>query len=180
MSVTTIANRYARALADVITEHGETDVVAAEVEKFARLIEQHRELHDVFASPVVPIDRKRAVLDALIARLQPRPTTRNFLQVLLTNQRLQDLGHVQQSLARVLDERRGVVAAEVTTARAVSEQEKQMLADRLCAVTGKQVRLSFRVDPDIIGGVVVRIGSLVYDGSIRTQLAQMRQKLAEA
>lgn len=177
MSVTTIANRYARALADVIIEHGQTDIVAAEIERFASLIGQHKELHDVFASPVVPLDRKRAVLNELISRMHPHQTTSNLLQLLVANQRLQDLAHIQQSLSRVLDERRGVVAAEVTTARNIADQEKQMLADRLRATTGKQVRLSFRTDPSIIGGVVTRMGSLVYDGSIKTQLAQMRQQL---
>jgi F-type H+-transporting ATPase subunit delta len=177
MSVTTIASRYARALADVIAERGETEAVAAEVEQFARLVEEHKELHDVFASPVVPLERKRAVLDELVARLRPRQTTDNFLRVLLTNQRLHNIGHVRQALARVLDERRGVVAAEVTTARELNEPERQMLADRLRAATGKQVRLSFRTDPEIIGGVVTRIGSLVYDGSIKTQLAELRQQL---
>jgi F-type H+-transporting ATPase subunit delta len=177
MSVTTIANRYARALADVTDARGETDVVAAEVQWFARLVEQHKELHDVFASPVVPLERKRAVLNEILARLGPQQTTTNFLQLLLTNKRLHDLGAVRQSLARVLDERRGVVAAEVTTARDLGEQERQMLADRLRAATGKQVRLSFHTDPEIIGGVVTRIGSLVYDGSIKTQLAEMRQQL---
>lgn len=180
MSVTTIANRYARALADVILERGETDVVAAELDRFARMVGEHKELHDVFASPVVPLDRKQAVLNDLLARVQPHRTTANFLQVLVRNQRLQDITHVNEALARVLDERRGVVAAEVTTARAMDDQEKQMLADRLRAATGKHVRLSFRTDPNIIGGIVTRIGSLVYDGSIKTQLAQMRQQLAKA
>ncbi|MEK7833513.1 MAG: ATP synthase F1 subunit delta, partial [Acidobacteriota bacterium] len=83
-------------------------------------------------------------------------------------------------LARELDARTNIVSAEVTTAREISQQEEAMLADKLKAATGKQVRLQFRTDPSIIGGVVTRIGSLVYDGSIKNQLAQMKKRLLNA
>ena len=85
-----------------------------------------------------------------------------------------------RALSRELDVRTNIVSAEVTTAREISEQEKTMLRDKLRAATGKDVRLQFRTDTNIIGGVVTRIGSLVYDGSIKNQLAQMKQRLMSA
>jgi len=177
MSLSTIANRYARALADVIIERTETNEVAAELNGVAELMSRHPQLRDVFASPVLPIDRKRAVLNELLAQLKLRPTTSNFLQLLLNNSRLQDLDQMARALSRELDSRTNVVSAEITTAREINDVEKGTLRDKLKAATGKEVRLRFRIDPNIIGGVVTRIGSVVYDGSIKNQLAQMKQRL---
>ena len=180
MSVTTIANRYARALADVITERGEMNEVVADLNGFASMMTGHDQLRDVFASPVLSADRKRAVLGELLSKMQLRPTSNNFLRLLLDNSRLHNLDQMLRALARELDSRTNIVSAEITTARDISQQEETMLADKLKAATGKQVRLQFRTDPAIIGGVVTRIGSVVYDGSIKSQLAQMKQRLMNA
>ena len=180
MSVTTIANRYARALADVITERGEMNQVVAELNGFASMMAGHDQVRDVFASPVLSADRKRAVLGELLSKMQLRPTSSNFVRLLLDNSRLHNLDQMMRALARELDSRTNIVSAEITTARDISQQEETMLADKLKAATGKQVRLQFRTDPGIIGGVVTRIGSVVYDGSIKSQLAQMKQRLMNA
>jgi F-type H+-transporting ATPase subunit delta len=180
MSLSTISTRYARALADVITEHGETNEVIGELNAFAGLMTQQEQLRDVFASPVIPADRKRSVLDQLLSRLKLRPTSNNFLRVLLANSRLHELDRVLRALSNELDLRMNIVSAEVTTAREISEQDKSMLRDKLKVATGKDVRLQYHTDPSIIGGVVTRIGSLVYDGSIKSQLAQMKRRLTES
>jgi F-type H+-transporting ATPase subunit delta len=178
MSITTVANRYAKALADVIIDRGQTLAVADEVAAFSQLVEQSPELRDVFASPVIALERKKAVLNDLLARLQFKPTTNNFLQLLLTNQRLHQIAVVRASLAKELDERAGVIAAEITTARTLATTEQTNLLNQLQTATGKQVRILFKIDPGIIGGIVTRIGSLIYDGSIKNQLALMQQQLS--
>jgi F-type H+-transporting ATPase subunit delta len=177
MTVTTIANRYARALADVIVERNETNEVAKELSDFERMMSGHPQLREVFASPVIAIERKRAVLGELLARVDLRQTSANFLRLLLDNGRLQDLDQMMSALTRELDVRMNIVSAEVTTARDIGQQEKAALQNQLKAATGKEVRLRFRTDPAIIGGVVTRIGSLIYDGSIKNQLAQMKREL---
>lgn len=179
MSISTVANRYAKALADVIMERGQTLTVADEITAFSQLIEQNSELRDVFASPVIALDRKKAVLNDLLTRLQLKPTTNNFLQLLLTNQRLHQIDVVRTSLLRELDERAGVVSADVTTARPLATTEQENLLDQLETSTGKKVRVNFKIDPDIIGGVVTRVGSVIYDGSIKNQLALMKQQLSK-
>lgn len=180
MSITTVANRYAKALADVISDRGETSAVAGEIQAFAQMVAQSVELRDVFASPIIALDRKRAILNDLLARLHLRQTTTNFLQLLLTNQRLHEIGAVQASLAKELDARAGVVSAEITTARALNMSEQDALLHQLRQATGKQVRVNFKTDPEIIGGVVTRIESLIYDGSIKNQLALMQQQLSRS
>lgn len=179
MSITTIANRYAKALADVIMERGQTLTVADEVKAFTQVVEENSELRDVFASPVIALDRKKAVLNEVLARMQLKPTTNNFLKLLLNNQRLHQIDVVRTSLMKELDERAGVVSADVTTARTLTTTEQENLLNQLQTATGKQVRIHFKIDPEIIGGVVTRVGSLIYDGSIKNQLALMKQQLAK-
>jgi F-type H+-transporting ATPase subunit delta len=177
MTGSTIANRYARALADIIVERRETDDVVKELIDFERMMSEHPQLRGVFASPVIATERKRAVLDELLSRIGLRQTSANFLRLLLNNSRLHDLDQIMNALSRELDARMNIVSAEVTTAREIGQQEKAALQSQLKAATGKEVRLQFRTDPAIIGGVVTRIGSLIYDGSIKNQLAQMKRRL---
>jgi F-type H+-transporting ATPase subunit delta len=141
------------------------------------MMESSPALLEVFRNPTIPYDQKRNVLGALIARTRVRSTTANFLQVLLRNQRLTDLNEINKRLERELDERSGVVVAQVMTARPVSSSVQEGLSTRLSSMTGRRVRLQFAVDEDLIGGVTTRIGSTIYDGSVRTQLQQIRQRM---
>lgn len=180
MSSNTIANRYARALADVAIGRGEVNEVKTELEGFARMLGSHEELRDVLASPAVAAERKQTLLGAILDRMSVRPMTGNFLKLLLSNHRLTLLDQVLASLAREIDARQGIVSAIVTTARPVTDDERARLQSSLRVATGKEVRLQFGVDPALIGGVVTRIGSLVYDGSVKSQLGQIREQLKRA
>ncbi|HEY9405040.1 MAG TPA: ATP synthase F1 subunit delta [Pyrinomonadaceae bacterium] len=174
----TMARRYAAALADVVIAQGEAREVQEELNGWAQMLEDNSGLLEVFRNPTIPYEQKRNVLNTLIARTRVRPTTANFLQVLLQNHRLSELKEINQRFALQLDERSGVVSAQVTTARAVPESTKETLRTHLGTLTGKKVRLQFAVDEELIGGIVTRIGSTVYDGSVRTQLQQIKQKMA--
>ena len=178
MSLQTVARRYALALADVAIERGEEREVQAEISSWATLIEANPQLREVFDNPTIPYEQKRSVLEELISRSNVRQTTAGFLQVLLKNQRLSQLKEVADRFANVLDERSGVVAANVMTARNVPEESKKALQDALATATGKTVRLNFTTDEEIIGGMVTHIGSTVFDGSVRTQLEQLAIQLS--
>jgi F-type H+-transporting ATPase subunit delta len=178
MSVQTVARRYASALADVAIERGEANEVKQELQDWSELLRANANLQEVFRNPTIALEQKRAVLNKLIERARPRPTTANFLKVLLQNQRLTELPHINHKLAEILDERAGMIAATVTTAGPVAESSRRNLIERLSALTKKKVRVDFEEDPDLIGGLVTRIGSTVYDGSVRTQLQQFRDKMA--
>ena len=177
MSVQTVARRYASAMADVSIEQGEANEVKQELQDWSELLRANGNLLEVFRNPTIALDKKRAVLNKLIERARPRPTTANFLKVLLQNQRLTELPQINQKLAEILDQRAGMIAATVTTARPVAESSRQSLIERLSALTKMKVRVDFEEDPDLIGGLVTRIGSTVYDGSVRTQLQQFRDKM---
>lgn len=178
MSSQTAARRYAGALADVVIERGEERIVQSELDEWERMISQNGALLEAFSNPTIAYEQKHAVLNELINRTKIRPTTANFLRVLLKNQRLAELSQMNAKLAQVLDERTGIISAEVTSARPVAEPTKALLAERLARLTGKKARLSFHTDASLLGGLVTRIGSTIYDGSVRNQLSRLREELA--
>lgn len=177
MSVHTVARRYATALADVVIARGEGKEVHDELSAWDQMMRANSKLLEIFGNPTVPYDQKQKLLRALIDRAKVLPTTANFLQVLLQNQRLAELGEVNKRFATVLDERAGAMSAYVTTARSVPVAAQEALRAKLTAMTGKNVRLSFKTDKELIGGIVTRIGSTIYDGSVRNQLERARTKL---
>lgn len=173
-----MARRYATALVDAVPAPSEQRSIQAELLSWQRLIESSERLRQVFSNPTIAYDQKRKVLEELIRRTKVLQPTANFLRILLKNQRLTELAEINDRLAHVIDDRSGVVAAHVTTARPVSDDILEALSGRLASVTGKNVRLSFETDEALIGGIVTRVGSTVYDGSVRTQLMEMKRRLA--
>lgn len=177
MSVETIARRYATALADVVTKSGETETAKNELKVWEQLIVANPDLQSAIRNPSIPHSSKENVLEALIGKVKPSRTTANFLRVLLSNGRLTELREINAKLESVLEDRSGSVVAEVTSARDLSGAQQNELKSNLEKITGKQVKLTFAIDPAIIGGVVTRVGSTVYDGSVKTQLENLKQEL---
>lgn len=173
MSLQTVARRYASALADVVIERREEREVQNEINAWASMIANNPQLKEVFANPTIAYDHKRAVLEDLLARSRVRETSASFLRVLLRNQRLAQLPEIAERFGQILDERGGVVAAEITTARPIPEELKKALHDTLASATGRTVRLTFATDEAIIGGLVARIGSTIFDGSVESNLERL-------
>ena len=179
MSIVAIARRYAEALADVAIAHNQVEQMDAEVGAFAQMIRDSRELHDVFASPVVSQEQKRSVLDAIIERTAVSAMIANLLRTMLSHYRLHNLTEVHEQFRRAINRRRGIALAEVTTAAPASQEAQDMLTLKLQELVGKKVQVQFKTDPALIGGAVTRLESVVYDGSIRTQLQTVKQRLKE-
>lgn len=177
MSVETVARRYAGALADVVIKSGETEPVKNELRSWETMMSAESDLFSAFRNPSIAHASKVKVLESLIERTKPMRTTANFLRVLLKNSRLTEIGQINEKFASVLDERGGIVAASVTSARPLSDSEKADLDTNLAKLTGKKVNFEFNIDENIIGGVITRVGSTVYDGSVKTQLEELRNKL---
>jgi F-type H+-transporting ATPase subunit delta len=173
-----VARRYAAALADVIFAKGEEAEVREELAAWELMILSNAALLEAFTNPTVPYEQKGRVLNELIARTKVRPTTANFLRVLLKNQRLSELSQVNAKLVQILDERAGIVSAEVVSARPIAGSIRMALERKLEEITGKKVRLSFGTDELLLGGIVTRIGSTIYDGSVRNQLRRLSEELA--
>jgi F-type H+-transporting ATPase subunit delta len=178
LSSQTVARRYASALADVVIERSETETVPAELLAWGKMISENSALLEAFSNPTVAYEEKRNVLNELIVRTKVRPTTANFLRTLLKNQRLAELSQVNAKLAQILDERAGMVSAEVISARPISADTQALLEQKLSELTGKKPRLTFSTDESLLGGIVTRIGSTIYDGSVSNQLRRLREDLA--
>jgi F-type H+-transporting ATPase subunit delta len=179
MSVVAVARRYADALADVASARNEVDQIDREVLLFADMLKSNQELRDVFASPIISLADKRRVLDALIDRIRPGQMTINLLRTMLTHYRMQYLAVMHEQFRRVINERKGLIIAEVTTAGEFDRAAQEKLASSLERMTGKRVEFKFKTDPSLIGGVVTRLGSVVYDGSVRTQLKEIKERLKQ-
>jgi F-type H+-transporting ATPase subunit delta len=177
MSVETVARRYGSALADVVIKTGETDVVRTELKTWEATLSANGELSSVFASPAIAHANKEAILEKLIGKTQPGRTTANFLRILLRNGRLGELGEVIKRFEAELEVRSGNVVAKVTSARELTDSERAQLIANLAKITGKHIKPAYFVDKGIIGGVVTQVGSTVYDGSVKTQLENLREEL---
>ena len=174
------ATRYARALFDVaLKEKTDLQQIEAQLAGFVQLFAEHPALAKVLLNPAVPVPRKRAAVAELAARLEVAPVLAKLLALLAERDRLIVLSDLLASYRDRLLDYQQIVRAEVTTAVPLSEGQAREIERRLARVTGKTVTIRSRVDPGIIGGVVARLGSTVYDASITRQLERMRTKLAQ-
>jgi F-type H+-transporting ATPase subunit delta len=173
------AVRYARALFDVALKESDPSRVEQELSSITALVKGHAELQNALESPSVPPAAKKAVIDALVARGQFIPSVGKLLVMLAERDRLTLLEAVLEAFRARLREQQRVLEAEVTTAIPLDEGQQAALQQRLGAATSRQVTLATKVDPTLIGGIVARIGSTVYDGSLATQLAKLKGRLAE-
>jgi F-type H+-transporting ATPase subunit delta len=171
--------RYARALLVVAERESDPDRVGDELDTYVQLLADHPELARVLQTPMVPPARKADAVRALAEHAGFIPLVARLLAALAERDRLATVPHLAKAFRARLLERRNIVAAEVTSAVPLPSDKTAAIAERLGEVTGKRVQVSASVDPSIIGGVVARVGSLVYDGSVANQLARMRQKLVE-
>ena len=177
-----VASRYARAFTDVVMAPGsplETSGAVAQLRSLENLIGQSQDLRHALTSPAVRVSQKRSVIDRFANELGLSRLTRNFIFVLIDHHRIPILSEIREAFETEIDLRLGFVRAEVTSAQELDREQTVALETALTQMTGKQVRARFQVDPSLIGGAVARIGSTVYDGSIRGQLDNLRRHIAQ-
>jgi F-type H+-transporting ATPase subunit delta len=180
MTVSAVSKRYAEALADVVTDKrsvSRPQDTVSELMAFDEAIRSSPELYQALVSPAIPIGRKRAVIGRLADMFGSSRVTRNFLLVLVDHRRIPQLSQIVQSFELVLEERLGFARAEIASADELNESQRSTLNQKLEELTGKRIRMRFSVDQSLIGGVVARIGSTVYDGSLRGQLSSLGRRL---
>jgi F-type H+-transporting ATPase subunit delta len=179
--VSVAANRYARALLWVVLEPGsglEPRDVVRQLGDMESLFAESDELRHVMMSPAVAGVRKRGVLAQIANQLGLAPKIRNFFYVLVDHRRIGQIAEIREAFEESLDAALGFVHADVTSAQPLTDEQRQALQAELAKVTGKQIRMEPKVDPALVGGVIARIGSTVYDGSVRGRLESLRQRLA--
>jgi F-type H+-transporting ATPase subunit delta len=171
------ASRYARALFDVALRESNPQDVERELAAFVDLVRGHEQLGKVLVNPAIPAPRKHGLVAALAAQLGLSAVTAKLLALMAERDRLVLLGDLlEEYRLRLLDHQR-IVRAAVTTAAPLPTESADALAQAFAHVTGRRVQVTTGVDPALIGGVVARIGSVVYDGSVRRQLERLREAL---
>lgn len=181
MAELALANQYAKALLEVAQAAGGTAAAEAaldELSRFTEVFRSSRELRTILLSPVVEHGQKVRVIERLCESAGASRPVRNFLNVVTKKRRLALLPEIRDRYQALLDEAEGIVRAEVRTALPATEAQKQALEAKLAAVTGGQVRCGYLVDGSLVGGLTVKIGSSVFDGSVRGHLEALRRRLA--
>ena len=180
MSTRASAARYARALLDVVIKEGNPEQVQQELSAFADLLVQNPNLEKALTNPAVPVTGKRGIVKELASRLSLSSPLSKLLMLLADKDRLVLVPDMVAVYRERLMDYRQVVRADVTTAEPLAESKVALLKERLAQLTGRTVTMTTKVDPSIIGGVVARVGSTVYDGSVATQLDRIKNRLRSA
>ena len=177
MKATTAAIRYAKALFQLAKEEHRQGEVRAELESLAALFASTPELRNALLTPLFPADERKAVLIAIAERGGMSPLFRNFLSFLIDQRRLVDFVTICEEFATLADDEAGLLTAKVISASSLDDRRKDRLRRALSERTGREVRLEVEIDPKLIGGAIAKVGDLVIDGSLRTQLSQLRANL---
>jgi F-type H+-transporting ATPase subunit delta len=172
-----LARRYAAALADVAIERNEGDAVKSGLASFIDVFYESEDLRNFLESPGLDSEAKRGAIEKIAERMGLAAAVRNFLWIIVDHRRTGMLREIEAAFREELNARLGIAEAEVVSARSLSDFEKQELLAALEHRTGKKIEAQFREDKKVLGGAVVRVGSTIYDGSVREQLARLRDQL---
>jgi F-type H+-transporting ATPase subunit delta len=174
---TALAQRYAAALVDVAMERKKTDAVQADLAAFTQAFYASSDLRNVLESPAVGEETKEQVVVKISERMGLNEAVRNFVHLVVRHRRTEMLAEIQDAFQSALNARLGIAEAQVTTARELSAQEKKDLTAAIERRTGKKIEAKFVQDMGVLGGAVVRVGSTVFDGSVRERLTRLREQL---
>jgi F-type H+-transporting ATPase subunit delta len=173
-----VSLQYANALADIAVEQGAAEPAVKQLADFGRVYAESAELRTFLASPAVSSEAQHGVLEKIAARIGASKIIRNFLFVIADNRRTQVLPEIITAFQQVVRQRQGVAKAEVCSAVELNAAQKAELAKTLEGLTGQRIEMRYLLDLALLGGVVVRIGDTIYDGSLRSRLKEMRARLA--
>lgn len=176
--ISSIANKYARALADVVGESRAERDLLRELQAFGALLEEYEELGDALDNPAIPFSAKRRIVEELQEPLSISKSVVNFILVILKNNRMKKFDDFVRAYEEVVDRRSGVVRVDVYSPHALGSSARERLNRAIASLTGSEVKLNYNVDEALIGGLKLRFGSQIFDGSIQTQLEQIRRQLS--
>jgi F-type H+-transporting ATPase subunit delta len=167
---------YAEAMYSIAEAEGELETVEEQVYAFAKMAERQAKVREALIDPALPNENKRNLIGEVLGE-RANPVAVNLLGMLVEQGRARDIGRIAESLAEVAAERRQQVLAEVRSAVPLTDAQRRRLAEALSAATGRTVEVKVVVDPDLVGGVVARVGDVIFDGSIRSRLDEAKQHL---
>lgn len=174
-----LARRYARAVLEIGTANGNLDKIGADLRSLARAMHDSAELVTALTNPAIRRADRRRVIDGLLSRIGAAPHTQNLVYLLLDGERMSSLPAISREVDVMIEAKAGRLAAEVTSARPLDAGQLSQIITTLEKLSGKKVAVTHREDPNLLGGVVAKLGDTVYDGSLRTQLRTLRDELTK-
>ncbi len=177
MRTSAAARRYAKALFLLAREERSVPETRAELKRISDTLSESSELREALFTPLHPVEERKKVLDAVATLLDLSQTVRHFQALLIDQRRLVDFPAICDEFSRLADETSGLMTAEVTAASPLDERRKDRLRRALSQATGREVRLEVTVDPELIGGAIAKVGDVVFDGTLKAQLSQLRANL---
>lgn len=177
MTNLTLSRRYARALLAIGREDGNYETYGQELEQFVAALGENGELFQALTNPIYPAESRRAVLEGVLAKADATQVVKNFLLLLQDKNRMLYLDEISQVYGELTDELAGIVKASVTSATPIGDEVSDRVKGTLEELTGKQIILEVKEDSELIGGLVARVGDLVLDGSVKTQLESLKDSL---
>ena len=177
MTNSIVAKRYAKALLELGRDDGNFEKYGQELTAMVGLLDESPELEQVLSNPGFELDDRKAVLAKILDKASPSLIVANFYKLLMDRNRIGELRGIESVYSKLLDDARGITRAEITSASALKDEEIQKLKDSLKSVAGREVQIEVNEDPSLIGGLKARIGDLVLDGSVKTQLDSLKDSL---
>lgn len=174
-----VAKRYARAILELAEEAGKLEEIGKQLRSVLELIQGSRDLRSAFSNPAVSPQNKKAVFEELAPKLELHPLCANAIRLLICKDRMQYLETIVEVYEEAERKERGIVVADLLSARPLNEKQKAAMKQKLAEISGGNIELRCKTSPEIIGGLRARIGDTVYDGSIAHQLSLLRRRLAE-
>jgi F-type H+-transporting ATPase subunit delta len=174
-----LARRYARAVIDLGTSSGNLDKIGADLRSLAKAMHDSAELQTALTNPAIRRSDRRKVIDGLLERIGAQPQTKNLVYLLLDGERLSSVPAIAREVDAMIQAKSGRVSAEITSALPLDVGQVQQITAALEKLSGKKIDVTKREDPALLGGVVAKVGDVVYDGSLRTQLRSIRDELTK-
>jgi len=174
-----LARRYARAVTELGTVHRNLDKIGADLRALAQAMTESPELISALTNPAIRTSERKKVIDALLARIGSQPHTKNLVYLLLDGERLAQLPGISREVDAMIEAQAGRVTAKVTSAKPLDAQDVSKIQGALEKLSGKRVAIEQKLDPDLLGGTVAKVGDIVYDGSLRNALRQLREELSK-
>lgn len=174
---TTLARRYAKALIGIGKENNSLDSYGNDLSAIVQMVDNSKEFNELLINPVFTKDDKKKIVNEILERMGTDKMVMNFINVLIDRKRIDQLSGIEKAFREKVDELKGITRGEVISAEPLDEDELGRVTDALSQISGKQVLVTTKVDSNLIGGLVAKVGDMVFDGTIRTQLNQLKESL---
>ena len=173
-----LARRYAKAIFEIGSQQGDLTKLGQDVRSLANAMTTSKELETALSNPAIRRSDRKKVIDGLLSAIGVQTASRNLVYILLEGERMSSLPAISRELDRMIEEKAGRVAAEIVSAKPLDPNQVSQITVALEKLSGKKVSVTTRQDPELLGGVVARVGDTIYDGSLRTQLRTLRDELS--